>query len=65
MTNSRTVVAGVMKLKDLVAYQTGAVFSRILLDVAKGSVTVFAFDNGQELSEHTTPYDVVVIVVEG
>jgi quercetin dioxygenase-like cupin family protein len=54
-----------MKLKDMVAYQTGAVVSRTLLNVAKGSVTAFAFDEGQGLSEHTAPYDVLVIVVEG
>ena len=65
LTDSRTVVAEVVKLKELVAYQTGAVVSKALLDVAKGSVTAFAFDEGQGLSEHTAPYDALVIVVEG
>jgi len=65
LTNSRTAVAEVMKLKDLVAYQTGAVVSKTLLRTAKGSVTAFAFDQGQGLSEHTAPYDALVIVVEG
>ena len=65
MTSPRTAVAEVTKLKDLVAYQTGAVVSKALLDTAKGSVTAFAFDEGQGLSEHTAPYDALVIVVEG
>jgi len=54
-----------MKLKDLVAYQTGAVVSKTLLDSRRGSVTAFAFDEGQGLSEHTAPYDALIIVVEG
>ena len=65
LTNSRTAVAEVMKLKDSVSYQTGAVVSRALLDTAKGSVTAFAFDEGQGLSEHTAPYDALIIVLEG
>jgi quercetin dioxygenase-like cupin family protein len=54
-----------MKLSDLLTYQTGAVVSKALLDAAKGSVTAFAFDEGQGLSEHTAPYDALIIVVEG
>ena len=65
MANSKTNVALVMKLKELVAYQTGAVVSKTLIGVQGGTVTAFAFDEGQELSEHTAPYDAMVIVVEG
>ena len=65
LTNSRTAVAQVMKLRDLIAYQTGAVVSRTLVDEEGGTVTAFAFDEGQGLSEHTAPYDALVIVVEG
>ena len=54
-----------MKLKELVAYQTGAVVSRTLVSVKGGTVTAFAFDEGQELSEHTAPYDAMAIVLEG
>ena len=54
-----------MKLRDLVAYQSGAVVSRTLVNVGGGTVTAFAFDEGQGLSEHTAPYDASVIVVEG
>jgi quercetin dioxygenase-like cupin family protein len=54
-----------MKLKELVAYQTGAVVSRTLIGVQGGTVTAFAFDEGQGLSEHTAPFDAMVLVVEG
>lgn len=65
LTNSKTTVAQVMKLRDLVAYQSGAVVSRTLVNEEGGTVTAFAFDEGQGLSEHTAPYDALVIVVEG
>ena len=54
-----------MKLRDLVAYQSGAVVSRTLMSAEGGTVTTFAFDVGQGLSEHTAPYDALVIVLEG
>jgi quercetin dioxygenase-like cupin family protein len=54
-----------MKLRDLVAYQIGAVVSRTLVGAGSGTVTAFAFDEGQGLSEHTAPYDALVVVVEG
>ena len=65
MPSSRTNVAEEMKLKDLVAYQNGAVVSRTLVSAEGGTVTAFAFDAGQGLSEHTAPYDALVIVIEG
>jgi quercetin dioxygenase-like cupin family protein len=55
----------VNRLVDLVAYQEGAVVSRIVIKRDTGNVTLFAFDAGQELSEHTTPYDALVQVVDG
>ena len=65
MANSRTVVEEVMRLKELATYQTGAVVSRTLVGVQGGTVTAFAFDEGQGLSEHTAPFDAMVLVVEG
>lgn len=50
---------------SLVEYQKGAVVSRTLLDKEAGTVTLFAFDEGQGLSEHTTPYDAMVSVLDG
>lgn len=55
----------VSRLVDLVSYQDGAVVSRMVLKRETGTVTLFAFDAGQELSEHTTPYDALVQVVDG
>ena len=65
MANSKTAVAEIMKFKELVAYQTGAVVSRTLVSVHGGTVTAFAFDENQGLSEHTAPFDAMVLVVEG
>jgi len=56
--------APVMPL-ELAAYQEGAVVSRTLLKRAGGTMTLFAFDEGQGLSEHTTPFDAVAQVLEG
>ena len=47
------------------AYQDGAVVSRTLLKRAGGTITLFAFDEGQSLSEHTAPFDAVAHVLEG
>ncbi|HTO13597.1 MAG TPA: cupin domain-containing protein [Candidatus Binatia bacterium] len=55
----------VSRVVDLVAYQDGSVVSRIIVKRETGNVTLFAFDAGQELSEHTAPYDALVQVVEG
>jgi len=60
-----TITAKTLKLKDLLAYQGDAVVSRTLVDKEAGTVTAFAFDSGQGLSEHTAPYDALVIVVDG
>lgn len=49
----------------LVEYQTGAIVSREVLRKATGTVTAFAFDEGQALSEHTAPFDALVSVLEG
>lgn len=59
-TNSR-----VLSLKDAVGYQEGSVVSRTLIDKENGTVTLFAFDEGQGLSEHTAPFDALVITVDG
>jgi quercetin dioxygenase-like cupin family protein len=55
----------VLDLVELVRYQEDAIVSRIVTKAAKGSVTMFAFDRGQELSEHTAPFDALVQVVDG
>jgi quercetin dioxygenase-like cupin family protein len=54
-----------VRLIDLVNYQEGAVVSRTLVNRATGTVTLFAFDEGQGLSEHTAPYDAIAHLLEG
>lgn len=64
--NTKGISAGAgQDVQDLVDYGDGAIVSRILLKTSGGNVTLFAFDAGQELSEHTTPYDALVHVVDG
>jgi quercetin dioxygenase-like cupin family protein len=53
------------RIADLVAYQDGAVVSREVLRKNTGTVTVFAFDEGQGLSEHTAPFDALAQTIEG
>ncbi len=53
------------QLADLVEYQDGAIVSRTLIDKEVGTVTLFAFDIGQGLSEHTAPFDALVHIVDG
>jgi quercetin dioxygenase-like cupin family protein len=59
------IVGRQLVVKDLLAYQEGAVVSRTLIDKQAGTVTIFSFDEGQGLSEHTAPYDALVHVLEG
>ena len=56
---------GVVALDGLVEYQAGSVVSRTLVKKDKGTVTAFAFDAGEALSEHTPPFDALAIVVDG
>lgn len=55
----------VSNLKELVDYGEASVVSRILIKDKAGSVTLFAFDTGQELSEHTSPYNAFIQVIDG
>jgi len=52
-------------LLDLLNYQEGSVVSRTLIKKPTGTLTLFAFDEGEGLSEHSTPHDAVVQVLEG
>lgn len=57
--------ASVAKVADLINYQDGAVVSREILKKPAGNVTLFAFDEGESLAEHTSPFDAIVHVLEG
>ena len=62
---SEIAEAQALPLAGLVNYQEGSVVSRVILKRQSGNITLFAFDEGQELSEHTTPFDAIVQVIEG
>jgi len=64
-TSSGKLVGKVMRLADLVDYQDGAVVSREIINKDTGTVTLFAFDKGQGLSEHTAPFDALVYILDG
>jgi quercetin dioxygenase-like cupin family protein len=55
----------VLKINDLIAYQTGTVASRMIVFKKAGTITIFSFDTGEGLSEHTAPYDTVLAVTDG
>jgi quercetin dioxygenase-like cupin family protein len=59
------LVSQAKRLPDLVNYQPGAVVSRQVIAKPTGTVTLFAFDKGEGLSEHTAPFDALVEVLEG
>ncbi len=52
-------------LKEHIEYSTGSVVSRTLKENRAGTITLFAFDAGQGLSEHSAPFDAVVQVIDG
>ena len=53
------------KLADMIEYQKGSVVSRTLVDKKAGTVTLFAFDKDEGLSEHTAPYEALIYIAEG
>ena len=57
--------AEVKNLLDLLQYQDSSIVSRVLLKNKGGTVTLFAFDAGEGLSEHTAPFDALVVVTDG
>ncbi len=63
--NNENLIATVLKLSDLVNYQEGSVVSRTVINQKTGTVTLFAFDKGEGLSEHTAPFDAMVYIIEG
>lgn len=65
IARSEIAEAEAFSLSGLVNYQDGSVVSRSVLKREKGNVTIFAFDEGQGLSEHTSPFDALIQNVEG
>jgi len=64
-TGAGKLAGKAMRLADLVDYQDGAVVSREIINKNTGTVTLFAFDKGQGLSEHTAPFDALVHLLDG
>jgi quercetin dioxygenase-like cupin family protein len=64
-TRTEIPAADIVNVSGLSAYQEGSVVSRTIIKREKGNVTLFAFDQGQGLSEHTAPFDALAHVLEG
>jgi quercetin dioxygenase-like cupin family protein len=58
-------IGTVLKVEGLVTYQKNSVVSKQILNKKAGSLTLFAFDKGEGLSEHTAPYDASVMILDG
>ncbi len=63
--NADELSGQVVKLIDLVSYQEGSIVSRTIIDKVTGTFTLFAFGEGQGLSEHTAPFDALVYILDG
>jgi quercetin dioxygenase-like cupin family protein len=62
---NETLIGQALTINELATYQSGSVVSRTLIDKKIGTLTLFAFDQGQGLSEHAAPYDAFVQVLDG
>lgn len=65
MAETQSIIGHAAAMAKLVAYQAGAVVSRTLTDRSAGTITLFAFDAGHGLSEHSAPFDAFVYIVDG
>ncbi len=63
--STKKMSAQAVNLNSMIDYQAGSVVSRTIIDKKEGIVTLFAFDEGQGLSEHTAPYDALVYILDG
>jgi quercetin dioxygenase-like cupin family protein len=62
---SGMVHSEILKLTEIINYQDGTIVSKTLINKDKGTVTLFAFDKDQSLSEHTAPFDAILQVING
>jgi len=65
MSDENALKATAVNLAGNIDYADGGIVSKTLLDKKAGTLTLFAFDTGQGLSEHTSPYDATVLILEG
>jgi len=59
------LIAQALNPSHLIEYQSGSIVSQTIIEKDVGTITLFAFDEGQGLSEHITPYDALVYVLDG
>ncbi len=59
------ILDGVFQFNDIAEYQTGSIVSKEILKTDKGTITLFAIDEGQGISEHSAPFDVLVQIIDG
>src|ERR1035437_6233506 len=64
-SDNENILAQANNLENLIDYQKGSVVSKTIISKKTGTVTLFAFDEGQGLSEHTAPFDAMVYIVDG
>ena len=60
-----TLAGQILNPKDLIAYQEGSVVSRMIVYKKSGTITLFAFDTNEGLSEHTAPFDAIATIIDG
>ena len=65
MNSNNGLIGTAFNMNEQISYQSGSVVSKTLIDKKIGTLTLFAFDAGQGLSEHTAPFDAVVQIVDG
>lgn len=64
-SNEKGLMSQILEPAEMVAYQKTSIVSRTLVSKKAGTVTLFAFDKGQSLSEHTAPFDAMIQIVDG
>src|SRR5512139_1419354 len=64
-THHENLSGMILSPKDLINYQQGSVVSRMVVYKKSGTITLFAFDSGEGLSEHTAPYDAIAQIIDG
>jgi len=65
MTENSDIIGKSLNFSKIIDYQDGSVVSRTIIQKGAGTVTLFSFDKGQGLSEHTAPFDALVFIVDG
>lgn len=63
--NNQNLKKQILNLESLLDYQEGSIVSRAIINKEAGTITLFSFDKGESLSEHTAPYDALVYVFDG